>query len=398
MKKLKRVLPIVLSMAIALGGVACNNTDTDPDTNGGETTAPGGEVDPGGDDEKESILYYTPFIGDFGLGDMGHRASLAAAEKYDLDFKMVEYGVDSSVAVNSFLDALETQHYDYVVASSWYITDVTLANAEKYSDTDFILFDTGPDVDMSAHDNLYGITFGQNEGGFLVAAYSALMSETNTIGAAIRSDNPILNDFGTGWLAGYKYMVAEHGMDDLNGIYSYIGEDSVQNTYETVRVLFDSGADYIWSVAGTNNLGAAQAAEENGGVDAGYNVIGVDYDQWEYFSSFENAEETAVGYNNIVTSMLKNIEASVALVFESLMGESDEIQPGNSFYGVGNGGTGLVRNERYHQVTPDEVDAVITDLEEKIKSGEIDVPSFFDFETYEAFAEYRDNPAADFVP
>ena len=34
----------------------------------------------------------------------------------------------------------------------------------------------------------------------------------------------------------------------------------------------------------------------------------------------------------------------------------------------------------------------------KIGAGEIVVPSYYDFSTYEAFATYRDNPDAEFVP
>ena len=160
-------------------------------------------------------------------------------------------------------------------------------------------------------DNVYGITFGQNEGGFLVAVYSALMTKTGKIGCSLRSDTPILNDFGTGWLAGYKYAAKEMGLD-VDMVFSYIGEDSVQSTYESCNVLFDNGADYVWSVAGTNVLGACQAAEEKGGLEAGYGVIGVDYDQWTYFKEVGDA----VGYENLVTSMLKNIEPCVADVYK----------------------------------------------------------------------------------
>lgn len=408
---MKKFISMFLTAALALGLVACGGgspTDSVTSNNEGTNTntqAPNNtsvESDDPTDDETissegKTLLYYTPYIGDFGLGDMGHRASLAAAEKYGLDFTLVEYGTDSSVAVNSFLDAIETNHYDYVIASSWYITDIVIEKSVEYSDTVFILYDTSPTSDMSDYDNIYGITFGQNEGGFLVGVYSALMTETNKIGVALRGDSPILNDFGTGWLAGYKYAVSDLEQDNVDMMFSYIGEDSVQNTYETCKVLFENGVDYIWSVAGTNNLGAAQAADESGGVEGGATVIGVDYDQWEYFSNLENAEVSAVGYDHIVTSMLKNIEPAVALVFESLFGNGD-IEPGNSFYGVAEDGTGLAKNERYYDVTPDDVDEVITELEEKIKNGEIDVPSYFDFETYEAFAAYRDNPDAEFKP
>lgn len=379
---MKKILALILALVLCFSLVAC----------GGGGTGGGGTDTPA---EKESLLYYCAFIGDFGLGDMGHRASMAAAEKYNLDLKIIEYGTDSSVAVNGFLDAIETTHYDYIVASSWYLSDIIAEKAAEYPDTKFILFDTSPTRDFAGLDNVYGITFGQNEGGFLVAVYSALMTQTGTIGCALRSDTPILNDFGTGWLAGYKYAVKEMGLDvDMTLI--YLGEDSVQSTYESCIVLYDNGVDYLWSVAGTNALGACQACEEKGGIENGYAVIGVDYDQYEYFKSKDDAT-SVIGYENLVTSMLKNIENCVALIFESLMSGDGKIQPGNTFYGVAVGGTGLAMNDNYTSNTPQEVQDTIADLQAKIESGEIKVPSFFDFGDYDAFAAYRDNPEAEFA-
>ena len=386
---MKKVLALVLALAMSLSLVACGGGDSS--TADGSQAAGGSSAAAEGDYDGK-LLYYCAFIGDFGLGDMGNRASQAACEAYNLEYNLVEYGTDSSVAVNSFRDALETNEYDYVVASSWYISDVMAEISAQYPDTTFILYDTAPDADFGDGDNVYGITFGQNEGGFLVAVYSALMTKTGKIGCSLRSDTPILNDFGTGWLAGYKYAVKEMGLD-VDMMFTYIGEDSVQSTYESCNVLFDNGVDYVWSVAGTNVLGACQAAEEKGGIEEGYAVIGVDYDQWTYFKEVGDA----VGYENLVTSMLKNIEPCVALIFESIMSGDGSIKPGNTFYGVATGGTGLAMNENYTENTPQEVQDQITELSEKITSGEIDVPSYFDFESYDAYATYRDNPDADFV-
>ena len=390
---MKKVLALILAAAMAFGLVACGGGGDSSSTPAAGSGNAASTASTAGSGEKDgTLLYYCAFIGDFGLGDMGNRASLAAAEKYNLEYKLVEYGTDSSVAVNSLRDALETSTYDYVVASSWYISDVMKDIAPMYPDTTFILFDTSPTGDFEGLDNVYGITFGQNEGGFLVAVYSALMTKTGKIGCSLRSDTPILNDFGTGWLAGYKYAAKEMGLD-VDMVFSYIGEDSVQSTYESCNVLFDNGADYVWSVAGTNVLGACQAAEEKGGLEAGYGVIGVDYDQWTYFKEVGDA----VGYENLVTSMLKNIEPCVALIFESVIEGKGDIKPGNSFYGVATGGTGLAVNDNYTENTPKEVQDKITELSEKIASGEIDVPSYFDFNSYEAYAAYRDNPGADFA-
>lgn len=39
----------------------------------------------------------------------------------------------------------------------------------------------------------------------------------------------------------------------------------------------------------------------------------------------------------------------------------------------------------------------IREISDKIANGEIDVVSYFDFPEYSDFAQYRDNPEAEFV-
>ena len=176
-------------------------------------------------EKPKTVLYYCAYIGDFGLGDMGWRAAQAAGEKYGYDVTLVEFGNDNSQAVNSLIDALDTKHYDYVIASGWYISDtvIEMSRNGEWSDITFILYDTAPSTDFSGTDNIYGVSFAQNEGSFLVAIYSALMSKTGKIGCVINVDAPVTNDFGTGWLNGYKYAVKEMGMTDLDMMYAYMG-------------------------------------------------------------------------------------------------------------------------------------------------------------------------------
>lgn len=394
---MKKVLALILVVALCVGLVACGNSkpaETKPEdkpTTNAESVSNGGENLPG---EGKSILYYCAFIGDFGLADMGHRAAKAAAEKYGYELTLVEYGQDKSQAVNSLVDALDTKHYDIVMAMGWYITDTVIEMSKngEWSDITFILYDTAPGTDFSGTDNIYGVAFAQNEGSFLVAVYSALMSKTGKIGAVINMDAPITNDFGTGWLCGYRYARDELGMKDLDMMYTYMGEMTVQGDYESVNVVMDNGCDYVYNVGGSVALGAMQAADEKGGVDAGKFIIGTDYDQYTYFESVGDVQ----GYKSMVTSMLKNIEPCVALIMENLHGEAEGIVPGNHTYGIAEGGTGLCENDWYKQNTPEDVQKQISEISNKIANGEIEVVSYFDFPTYDEFANYRDNKDATF--
>ena len=391
MKLRKRLTALIAASAILLSLAACGQKDPEP-TQGSN---PGQQTETNNPEQQKTIMFYIPYIGDFGLGDMGYRASTAAAEKYNLKFNLVEYGQDNSIAVNSLVDALETTHYDYVLAMGWYVADIIVEKSKsgEWSDMTFILFDTAPTADFGGCDNIYGVSFGQNEGSFLVAVYSALMTKTGKIGCVINQDAPITNDFGTGWLCGYKYATKEMGLD-VDMLYTYLGELTVQSNYESTSVVMDNGCDYVYDVAGSVAMGAMQAADERGGKDAGKFILGTDYDQYNYFKEVGGVQ----GWETLLTSMLKNIEPCVALIFENIYGEATGIEPGNKVYGIAEGGTGLAENENYLSNTPDDVQQTIKDLSEKISNGEIDVVSYFDFETYDAFATYRDNPDAPFVP
>ena len=394
---MKKALAMVLALVMCLGLVACagSGSNSTPATTKAstDTQAPAAEGS-GKAAEGKTMLYYTAYIGDFGLADMGWRAAQAAQEKYGYDVTLVEYGNDSSQAVNSLIDALDTKHYDYVMAMGWYISDTVIEKSKsgEWADTTFILYDTAPSTDVSGTNNIYGVSFAQNEGSFLVGIYSALMSKTGKVGCVINLDAPITNDFGTGWLCGVKYAKKTLGLN-VDSMYTYMGELTVQGDYESVNVVMDNGCDYVYNVGASVSLGAMQAADEKGGYENGKFIIGTDYDQYTYFETVGDVQ----GYKSMVTSMLKNIEPCVALLLQNINGEATGIEPGNHTYGVAEGGTGLAENDWYKQNTPEDVQKQITDISAKIASGEIDVVSYFDFPTYDDFATYRDNIDAEFT-
>ena len=394
---MKKALAMVLALVMCLGLVACagSGSNSTPATTKAstDTQAPAAEGS-GKAAEGKTMLYYTAYIGDFGLADMGWRAAQAAQEKYGYDVTLVEYGNDSSQAVNSLIDALDTKHYDYVMAMGWYISDTVIEKSKsgEWADTTFILYDTAPSTDFSGTNNIYGVSFAQNEGSFLVGIYSALMSKTGKVGCVINLDAPITNDFGTGWLCGVKYAKKPLGLN-VDAMYTYMGELTVQGDYESVNVVMDNGCDYVYNVGASVSLGAMQAADEKGGYENGKFIIGTDYDQYTYFETVGDVQ----GYKSMVTSMLKNIEPCVALLLQNINGEATGIEPGNHTYGVAEGGTGLAENDWYKQNTPEDVQKQIADISAKIASGEIDVVSYFDFPTYDDFATYRDNIDAEFT-
>lgn len=345
--------------------------------------------------EKEKILFFTAFIGDFGLSDMGYRAVQEIAAKYNMDWTLVEYGAyDPALAINTFWDALETTNYDYFFGPTWFIEDLIDEAAAQFPETTFIHYDVGKGIEFK-QPNVFGITFAQNESSFMAAILQALLTKNGKIGC-ISSDSPILNDFSTGWLAGAKYAKKVMGLD-IKWMHSYMVETSMSAVYEAMNVMYDNGCDAVWPITAQMMLAGAQAAEEHGGIENGYFILGCDYDQWSYFKSLATKDaSSAVGYENVLTSITKNIAPVSMAIIDSVKGDHS-IPAGNQVWGVFNNGVGYLENENFLANTPAEVQATLKDIINKIGSGEIVVPSYYDFDSYEAFATYRDNDDAEFV-
>lgn len=268
--------------------------------------------------------------------------------------------------------------------------------AEAYPDTTFILYDVGREVKFEG-DNIYAISFAQNEASFLAAILQASMSQKGKIGV-ISVDSPILNDFSTGWIAGCKYARDELGID-FEWVHTYVADQSMSGFYEAMNVMYDSGCDAVWPISAQYMLSGAQAAEEHGGIDDGYFVIGCDYDQYTYFQNLADSgdTETSIGYENILTSITKNIEPCAVAIIESVKGDNN-IETGTQLYGVSSNGVGYVENDNFMENVPEDVQALLKETIDKIGDGEVKVPSYFEFGSYDAFATYRDNADAAFEP
>lgn len=395
---MKKIIALLLALVMCLslaacGGSAGKTTNTDDKSTAAQKTAGNDSTSA----DKKKILFFTAFIGDFGLSDMGYRAVQELAEEFNMDWTLVEYGsYDAALAVNCFWDALESTHYDYFFGPAWYIEDIIDDAATQYPDTTFIHYDVGKGIEFTAP-NVYGITFAQNESSFMAAILQCLMTEKGKVGC-VSSDSPILNDFSTGWLAGVKYAKNELGLD-VSWLHSYMPETSMSAVYESANVMYDNGCDFVWAISAQMLLASCQAAEEHGGCENGYWVMGCDYDQYEYFEALAAQDaNSAVGYENILTSITKNIAPAARAIMQSVESGDGSVESGNKVWGVYENGVGYLENENFLANVPAEVQQTLKAIINKIGAGEIVVPSYYDFNSYEAFATYRDNPDAEFLP
>lgn len=386
MKKLFAML-MVLVMVLSFAACAKNDPATTT-TEGGKT--PGSDAastaqvsDSGTDDTKtESIIYLCMNLGDLSFNDLGWEGCKAAAEKHGWNADVIELGKDTSVYENAFLDAVDSGKYTILVTQSNYgLSDLCIKYAPQYKDIKFISFDLGASTDISGIDNMFGIAFKQNEGSFLVGALAGKMTKTNKIGVFLFNDVPVGNDFATGYIAGVRYANPDAQISVAYGG----GTADASKLQEVSSAMFDSGVDVIYGVSGSAYPGLAKEATARGGLENNIIAIGVDSDMWTVYKASENADIADV----ILTSMQKKVDESVVYTLDRYVEGTLPFGVVEG-YGILENGVGMADNEYYRAHTPADVLAYMDELSQAVVSGEVEVPSYFDFENYDAFAAWRD--------
>jgi basic membrane protein A and related proteins len=169
------------------------------------------------------------------------------------------------------------QGYNVIVTVGSALGETTIKARATFPEADFI----GVDQFQSATvDGVAGITFAEDQAGFLVGAMAAMMSQSNKIGAVCGTDAvPSTWRFGEGYKAGAAFADQFKGVTtDVLVVY----HNDVDRAFTdpewgalTAKNLLDQGADTIFSCGGATGDSAITAAAQ-----AGAYAIGADTDQY----------------------------------------------------------------------------------------------------------------------
>ncbi len=288
-----------------------------------------------------------------GLGDRSFydsaNAGLAALKAEGITGKVIECKEDASLYEQSLISAAEG--FDFVVAVGWQFWEYLETVAPEMPETKFIFVDN----ELTDIDNIYSITYAENEGSFLVGYIAAKLSKTGVIGAVGGEDNTTINNF----MVGYKQGAA-YANPDIKVEISYTAdyEDPAKGK-EHALALYDKGADIIFQVAGKTGEGVFEAAAETG-----HYAIGVDSDQ-KYINP-----------NVIVCSMIKEVGKSIYGAVMNYVENGDfpggtawnaDMDSGYISVGYGEMDEGILEPQQ----VSDELKAEVAELAAKIMSGEI---------------------------
>ena len=374
---MKKLMALLLAGAMALSMVAC----------GGSEPAPAPEADaPAG--MKIAIVSSPSGVDDGNFNETNYNGILAfIAENPEATVTPVrEETGDVAAAIQAVADIVAD--YDAIVCCGFQFAGIATL-AEENPDVKFILVDTFPSDANGAEvavDNIYAMTFREQESGFLQGITAAMQTATGKVaminGIAYPSNVNYQYGFESGVNYANKYFgtsaevveLAAYAGTDVTGANvagNYVGNFSDEAGGKVLaEALMSEGCDIIVQACGASGNGVLTACKEAEGVYS----MGSDVDQFD---------DGVVGDRNIIlTSALKVIDINVTEQLNKI--KDGTFVGGNYLLGADTDSTGYVSAEGRHQLT-DETMAKLDEAFAKIKSGEIVPAANFNGYTPEEF-------------
>jgi len=363
---MKKIVVTMVLMVTVLLLAACgsNNAPNEKPNNGSGTSKPGGK------DLPKVVALLNGNLGDKSFFDSANNGMKLVKEQLGNDTKVIEMGFDNTKWEPTLLDISE-QDYDIIIVGTWQMQEILQKVAPQYPDKKYIIFDSAVDYSKGGLDNVYSITFKQNEASYLSGALAALVASNSDIphsngkkliSAVAGMDIPVINDFIVGYIEGAKGAVS-----DVKVAVSYVGDfNDTAKAKELALAQYKMGSSVGLNVAAQAGLGLIDAAKASNAY-----AIGVDADQ--AMSMMDSNPDTA---KIIMSSVLKNID-NVLLRAVKMHMEGNLPYGKEDVLGIKEAAVGLADNEVYQSVVPQDIRDKVAALQTKIENGEIVVSSAF---------------------
>lgn len=279
---------------------------------------------------------------------------------------------DTAAAIQAVADIVAD--YDVIVCCGFQFAGIGSIAVDN-PDVKFILVDSNPaDAEGSevTCDNIYAMTFKEQESGFFAGMAAALESQSKKVAVVNGIAYPSNVNYQYGFESGVNYANAKFdtgveiveiasyaGTDVTNANVggNYVGSFADEATGKVVgKALIDQGCDVIFVAAGGSGNGVFTAAKEATGVK----VIGCDVDQYD---------DGANGSDNIImTSGLKIMGMNVEKQLNAI--KDGTFKGENVLLGADTDSTGFVKAEGRHQMSADTV-AKLDEAYALVKDGTI---------------------------
>lgn len=307
MKKSRKILALVLSLAMVFALAACGNQQTGGDTN---TPAPSGSqpvedsqtpaTEPAATDIKVAMITDYGDITDQSFNQTTYEACKAYCDPAGIPFEYYKPAGDSTPERVAMIDAAVADGYNVIVMPGYAFAEAIKQTAEMYPETTFIALDVGEgDLDPNGEgytlpSNVYCAVYQEELCGYM-AGYAAVKLGYTHLGFLGGMAVPAVQRYGYGYIQGADAAAAETGADvTLEYVYGnqFFGDADItaymDNWYQSL------GVEVVFACGGGIYTSAAEAAAKAGG-----KVIGVDVDQAGIISAY--------GEDMTVTSAMKGL-------------------------------------------------------------------------------------------
>lgn len=316
MKKSKKLLALLLCLAMVFGLAACGNSnkpadsqtpapDTNTETPAPETETPGEtEADPDAIEDSMTSAdskYQVAFVTDVGqLKDKSfNQGTFDGVKLYaaanGLSYKYYQPANGSEATDDDRYDAMKAavEGGADVVVCAGYLQEAALKKAAiEYPDTPFVFIDGYPIQEQATEydaagnalpndspvlTNVAGVAFQEQQAGYL-AGYAAVKDGFTKLGfsGGGGGTNPACCRFGYGYVQGANAAALEKGITvDMNYSWQYGSNFSASTDLQTmINGWYVNGTEIVFACGGSMFQSIVAAASANDGY-----VIGVDVDQ-----------------------------------------------------------------------------------------------------------------------
>ncbi|MCL5429814.1 MAG: BMP family ABC transporter substrate-binding protein [Chloroflexi bacterium] len=281
----------------------------------------------------------------------------AGAEALGLDSSCYSFietadSADYETNINSFVQ----EGYNVIVTSGFAMGQVTRKVASENPDVLFIGIDqqqVNENFEPDPYDNVAGLNFHEDIGGFLAGATAGLMTKSNVVGGVFGCQFiPAVARYEVGYHNGVTYVNPDASIIDVYhpGSIDQCFSDSAFGS-ETAQSFINEGADVVYGAGGLTANGALITACNQGAM-----VIGTDMDQFLTLPEVKDC---------ILTSAMKDIVTGVS---DLIVAASDGTFQGGDTYGP----SMLAPFHNLDSQVPDGVKTQLIDIANKLSTGEID--------------------------
>jgi basic membrane protein A len=290
-------------------------------------------------------------VDDRTFNEFAYQGMMRAVKAFGLKSAFIETQQPTDYEKN--IEQFASTGSELIITVGFMLGDATKKMALKYPHVQFAIVDFAYEPPVA---NIIGLTFAEDQSGFLAGALAGLMTKTKMVGMVAGVAIPPVIRFRKGYEAGVKYVCPAC---QIVGVYIDSFTDPARGKTAALSQI-DEGADVIFGGGGTTGSGAILGASQ-----AGVWALGVDQD--EYLTTFKQGE--AKGANKLLSSAMKRVDNAVYGAIK--MAVEDTFKGGTQVFDASNDGIGLAPFHATESAVPETVKAKLQEIAAGLKAGTI---------------------------